>query len=118
VPISVQGELYWNAGVPGIILGAVLLGLALGALAQFGTRARRGRGAFVVYVALVPFTHHLLTRGLSTMVENVLFAAAGTILAIWLMARERPPLRTWGERLLKPSRRFLARADVAPRKAA
>jgi len=83
VPISLQGELYWNAGLPLVALGAFAVGAALGAIARFGLRAVPGSGLFLVYAVTVPFTHAFLTRGLATMLQNLVFALAGVGIAIW-----------------------------------
>ena len=82
VAISMQGELYWNAGVPGVAIGAFVLGLLFGLLAAVGLRAPPGTGWFVLYAVAVVFTHAFLTRGLATMTENLVFALVGVSLAI------------------------------------
>jgi hypothetical protein len=80
VPITVQGELYWNYDVAGVLLGALLLGAAFGAVGRLGFRAP-GTGAFLLYVTVIPFTHAFLTRGLAVMTENLAFALTGVLLA-------------------------------------
>jgi hypothetical protein len=84
--ISLQGELYWNAGVPGIALGGLMLGLLFGLLAAAGLRTTPGTAWFVLYAVAVPFTHAFLTRGLATMTENLVFAVVGVALALLAMS--------------------------------
>jgi hypothetical protein len=90
VPISVQGELYWNEGVPAVALGGLLLGFLMGALTRVGRRAPAGAPAFVVYATLVPFTHAFLTRGLATMTENLVFALVGLLVALTAVGGRSP----------------------------
>ena len=80
VPITVQGELYWNYDIAGVLFGALLLGAAFGAVGRLGFRAP-GTGAFLLYVTVIPFTHAFLTRGLAVMTENLVFALIGVLLA-------------------------------------
>ena len=82
VAISMQGELYWNAGVAGIAIGGAVVGLLFGLLAAVGLRAPPGTGRFVIYAVSVTFTHAFLTRGFATMTENLVFAVVGVSLAI------------------------------------
>jgi hypothetical protein len=83
VPITVQGELYWNFDVAGVVLGALLLGVLFGAVGRLGFQAP-GTGAFLVYVTVIPFTHAFLTRGLAVMTENLAFALIGVLLAAFV----------------------------------
>jgi hypothetical protein len=86
VPISLQGELFWNGGILPIVLGSSVLGLLLGLFGRFGFRALPGSGVSILYFALWPFTYALLTRSLAVMTENVIFAVVGVGLAILLVA--------------------------------
>jgi len=81
VPISLQGELYWNGGLVVVVLGSLVVGAAFGALGRVGLSASPRSLSFVVYAVALPFTHALLTRGLATMTENLLFALVGVCVA-------------------------------------
>jgi FtsH-binding integral membrane protein len=87
-----QGELYWNGGIVAVVLGALALGAVFGAVARLGVRAGDGPW-LLLYALLVAFTHHLLTRALATMFENVIFAVAGTAIAVYALSPERRSLR-------------------------
>jgi hypothetical protein len=86
VPISMQGELYWNGGLIAVLVGGLVLGLAFGLLARFGLRARPGSPGFVVYIVALPFTHAFLTRGFAPTTESIVFAVVGVTLAIGCMS--------------------------------
>jgi len=107
VPITVQGELYWNYDVAGVLFGAFLLGAACGAVGRLGFRAP-GTGPFLVYVTVIPFTHAFLTRGLAVMTENLAFALIGVLLAAFafgLRLRRPAPLGVRsGMPLMRPAR--------------
>jgi hypothetical protein len=106
VPISLQGELYWNDGLLAVLVGSLLLGACFGALGRLGLRSQAGSGAFLAYAVALPFTHAFLTRGLAAMTENLVFALVGVFFAAIALgfrpapaARlrptpERPSLRT------------------------
>jgi hypothetical protein len=79
VPISMQGELYWNGGLSAVVVGGFVLGLAFGVLARFGLGARPGSPAFVLYIVALPFTHAFLTRGFAPTTESIVFAGVGVI---------------------------------------
>jgi hypothetical protein len=81
VPISLQGELYWNGGLAVLIGGSLVIGAAFGALGRFGLRARNRTPFFVLYAVALPFTHAFLTRGLAAMTENLIFALVGVSVA-------------------------------------
>jgi hypothetical protein len=87
IPLTVQGELYWNGGMPFVIAGSLILGLLFGLLARAGLGSPPGSGRFVLYAAAVPFTHAFLTRGLATMAEGLAFAMIGTAGAVYLLSR-------------------------------
>jgi hypothetical protein len=86
VPISMQGELYWNGGLSAVVVGGFVLGLAFGVLARFGLGARPGSPAFVLYIVALPFTHAFLTRGFAPTTESIVFAGVGVILAVGCMS--------------------------------
>ena len=81
VPISLQGELYWNGGLAVVIGGSLVIGAAFGALGRFGLRSRIRTPFFVLYAVALPFTHAFLTRGLAAMTENLVFALVGVSVA-------------------------------------
>ncbi len=83
VPISLQGELYWNAGVPLVAVGALVLGLALGLVARLGLGVRSVAVGFLVYAITLAFVHGLVTRGLAVSLENLAFAVVGVALGGW-----------------------------------
>jgi hypothetical protein len=90
VPIGLQGELYWNGGLPVVAFGALLLGGLMGALARFGLTVHPESRAFLFYAVALPFTHALLTRGLATMTENLIFAIVGVGIALAATLRRAP----------------------------
>jgi O-antigen/teichoic acid export membrane protein len=74
-PFTLPGELFWNFGVAGIVLGMSLLGLAAG----FGWRALRSHSGPVAQVAaalFVGYTYLLLTRPLGPMLLTLAMALA------------------------------------------
>lgn len=81
VPISLQGELYWNYGLVAIFVGSLTLGAAFGAVGRLGLRADAGSGTFLLYAVTLPFTHAFLTRGLSATTESFVFALFGVFFA-------------------------------------
>jgi hypothetical protein len=89
VPISLQGELYWNNGLLAVVVGSLAVGAAFGALGRLGLGSPAGSGAFLAYAVALPFTHAFLTRGLASMTENLVFALVGLFFAA-LAAGLRP----------------------------
>jgi hypothetical protein len=124
VPIGLQGELYWNGGLPLVALGALALGLAFGLLGRLGLRMAPGSGMFVLYAAATPLTHAFLTRGLATMTANLVFAVVGVGGALLLVGGERPAsviarvVQTSRNRFVAPSQRVPPSAAHARRVAA
>jgi hypothetical protein len=107
VPISLQGELYWNEGLAAVALGCLGLGAAFGWLGRVGLRSPAKSGAFVLYATAVPFTHAFLTRGLASMTENLVFALVGVFFSaiavgLWPV-RDRPSFKR-ASRSLQPAR--------------
>ena len=86
IPISAQGELYWNGGIPLVGLGCLVLGLLCAGLVRLCLT--RGRLALLAYALVLPFTHALLTRGFATMFQNLVFALTGLAIVIVVLDRE------------------------------
>jgi hypothetical protein len=96
IPITVQGELYWNGGLLLVAVGAFILGAALGLLARFGLGLRFVAAPFLLYAIALPFTHSLLTRGLATMIQNLTFAIVGVaIAALMALPADARAVRLW-----------------------
>ena len=88
IPISIQGELYWNGGIPFVLAGCLVFGLLCGRLVRVSLDFPRGRIALLAYALVVPFTHALLTRGLATMFQNLVFALTGLAIVVFLLDGE------------------------------
>ena len=88
IPISIQGELYWNGGIPFIVVGCLVFGLLCGRLVRVCLDFPRGRIALLAYALVIPFTHALLTRGLATMFQNLVFALAGLAIVVFILDGE------------------------------
>lgn len=89
-PITFQGELYWNFGLPGVAVGALVLG-ALMAWSMLLLR-RRDILSLLLYAVLYASVFALLTRALGTMTANTAIALAGVGVAT--LAIDPRPLRT------------------------
>jgi oligosaccharide repeat unit polymerase len=78
-PITMQGELFWNFGLPGLALGA----MAIGALMGWSTALlfRRDALSLLLYVVLYASVFALLTRALGTMTANTAIALVGVGIA-------------------------------------
>ena len=79
-PFTVPGELFWNFGVIGVLVGMALAG----ALAGLGWQALGGRGgttASVASAATVGYSYLLLTRPLGAMLLTLAMALAAIGLA-------------------------------------
>jgi O-antigen/teichoic acid export membrane protein len=74
-PISMQGELYWNFGLPAIALGGLVLGLLMGSWLFLLFRPEPL--ALLCYAVLFPATYGLLTRALGTMTANTVISLVG-----------------------------------------
>lgn len=88
IPITMQGELFWNGGLLVVLLGAFAIGAAFGALARVGLQVRVG-AALILYAAVFPFTHAALTRSLASATQNILFVILGVGFAILVIDRRR-----------------------------
>ncbi len=75
-PIGLQGELLWNFGLAGVVLGALLVGGLMGLLAR--TRHRiGGPGALLLYAVAIASVVAPLTRALAPMATNTAMALLG-----------------------------------------
>jgi hypothetical protein len=88
IPISIQGELYWNGGIPFILVGCLVFGLLCGRLLRVSLAFPRGRISLLAYALVLPFTHALLTRGLATMFQNLVFALTGFAIVVVILDGE------------------------------
>jgi oligosaccharide repeat unit polymerase len=103
-PIMMQGELYWDLGLAGVILGAGMLGALIGMTARRGAAARTRYGT-LAYAVFVPSTLALLTRALATMTGNLVIALVGVGASAWLLSweRRRPARSAPADELTTPS---------------
>jgi oligosaccharide repeat unit polymerase len=78
-PITLQGELYWNFGLPGVALGALAMGALMAAamLLLF----RRDVLSVLLYAVLYASVFALLTRAIGTMTANTAIALVGVGIA-------------------------------------
>jgi len=76
-PIAMQGEFYWNFGLVGVALGALILGALFGASIKLLLSG--GQLALLLYALVFPSTFALLTRALGTMTANTFIAVVGII---------------------------------------
>lgn len=86
-PITLQGELYWNFGLPGVALGALLMGALMGwsMLLLF-----RGEPlSLVLYAVLYASVFALLTRAIGTMTANTVIALVGVGIAAIAIGSQR-----------------------------
>ncbi len=91
-PITMQGELYWNFGLPGVALGSLLMGLLMGwsTLLLF----RREPLSLILYAVLYAGAFALLTRAIGTMTANTFIALLGAgIAAAAIGSAQLPALR-------------------------
>jgi oligosaccharide repeat unit polymerase len=79
-PITMQGELYWNFGLPGVALGALAIGLLMGL--STALLFRREPISLILYAVLYASVFALLTRALGTMTANTAIALVGAGLAV------------------------------------
>ncbi|MEN3340788.1 MAG: hypothetical protein V7644_192 [Actinomycetota bacterium] len=82
IPVSLQGELYWNGGLWLVAVGGFLMGALMGLLARWGLGRARARPSFVVYAVALVYTHAYLTRSLGTMTSGLVLALVGTAIAV------------------------------------
>jgi peptidoglycan/LPS O-acetylase OafA/YrhL/O-antigen/teichoic acid export membrane protein len=83
-PISMQGELWWNFGWPGVLAGAALLGAIMGAVTRRGlfARSEHGRLLYAVFFAsaFAPMVSALATMGSNTAIALVAAAVTAFVL--------------------------------------
>lgn len=79
-PITMQGELYWNFGLPGVALGSLLIGALMGW--SMTLLFRREPLSLILYAVLYTSVFALLTRALGTMTANTFIALVGTGIAV------------------------------------
>lgn len=91
-PITLQGELYWNFDLPGVALGALVLGTLMGW--SMALLFRRDIFSLLAYAVLYASVFALLTRALGTMTANTVIALVGVGAAA--VAIEPRALRTFG----------------------
>jgi oligosaccharide repeat unit polymerase len=79
-PITMQGELYWNFGLPGVALGSLAIGLLMGW--STALLFRRSALSLILYAVLYASVFALLTRALGTMSANTAIALVATAVAV------------------------------------
>lgn len=90
-PITMQGELYWNFGLPGVAIGSLLIGLLMGW--SMTLLFRREPLSLILYAILYASVFALLTRALGTMTANTFIALVGGGVAVVAIGPARPLLR-------------------------
>ncbi len=85
-PLMMQGELYWNLGVPGVVIGAAIIGALMAFAVRFGIGSRTRYG-LLAYAVFVPSTLSLLTRALATMTGDLVIAVVGVCISVWVLSR-------------------------------
>lgn len=100
-PITMQGELYWNFGLPGVALGSLAIGLLMGW--STALLFRREALSLILYAVLYASVFALLTRALGTMTANTFIALVGAGIAVAAIGSTRIP------RLREPVRRLRSR---------
>lgn len=90
-PITMQGELFWNFGLVGVAVGALLIGALMGWATVL--LFRREALSLVLYVVLYASVFALLTRALGTMTANTMIALVGVgIATVAIAPNALPPL--------------------------
>jgi oligosaccharide repeat unit polymerase len=90
-PITMQGELYWNFGMPGVALGSLLIGAMMGW--SMTLLFRREPLSLILYAVLYTSVFALLTRALGTMTANTVIALVGAGIAVLAVGPVRLHLR-------------------------
>lgn len=100
-PITMQGEMYWNFGLPGVAVGSLLIGLLMGW--SMTLLFRRESLSLIVYAVLYASVFALLTRALGTMTANTFIAVVGAGIAVLAIRAGGAPV------LHRPLRRLRSR---------
>jgi oligosaccharide repeat unit polymerase len=101
-PITMQGETYWNFGLPGVAIGSLLVGLLMGW--SMALLFRREPLSLILYAVLYASVFALLTRALGTMTANTFIALVGAGIAVLAIGTTglpalREPLRRLRSRI-------------------
>ena len=83
-PFTLAGELFWNFGVSGVLVGMALLG-GLAGLAWGTLAARRTPTAGVAASLVVGYSYLVLTRPLGAMFLTLAMALVGLTISAWMM---------------------------------
>jgi peptidoglycan/LPS O-acetylase OafA/YrhL/O-antigen/teichoic acid export membrane protein len=94
-PISVQGELWWNFGWPGVAVGALLIGLLMGAVVRRGVHARSEHGR-LLYALFFASCFTPMVSALATMASNTAIALAAGAAVAFTLTRARRPVNLFG----------------------
>jgi oligosaccharide repeat unit polymerase len=86
-PITMQGELYWNFGMPAVAIGSLLIGILMGW--SMALMFRREPLSLILYAVLYASVFALLTRALGTMTANTAIALVGAGLAVVAISSAR-----------------------------
>ena len=92
MPITMQGEMFWNFGMPGVAIGALLMGMFMAWWMKL--LLRRDALGLMLYAVLYPSTFALLTRAIGTMTANTFIALVGVGAVV--VAMRLPPFRVSG----------------------
>ena len=91
-PVGMQGELLWNFGLAGVVLGALIIGALMGLLAR-ARRRIRGPGGYALYAVAIASVVAPLTRAFAPMATNTAMALLGVLLVAGAMGPR--PRRAW-----------------------
>ncbi len=83
-----QGELYWNLGLAGVVIGSAVVGVAMGLLGRLGRRAPASDSLLTLYAVAMSFVPLLLTRSFAAMTGNLVLALIGTGIAVRALSRD------------------------------
>jgi peptidoglycan/LPS O-acetylase OafA/YrhL len=109
-PVGMQGELLWNFGLAGVVLGALIIGALMGLLAR-ARRRIRGPGGYALYAVAIASVVAPLTRAFAPMATNTAMALLGVLLVAGAMGPR--PRRACAVALAR-ARALLEEAPVRP----
>lgn len=89
-PISLQGELYWNLGLAGVVVGSGVAGLLMGLVGRLGRRAGESPILLGLIAIAIAFGPLLLTRSVAAMTGNLVLALIGAGIAMGALSRAGP----------------------------